>query len=179
MLRLFFRPLIALTLTLAAIFFPLTHNTVLTATFKGTEADTKTPAVSKPKPRLVCASGVKQSGGLGVLVDITLVVEEGEDADEIARDALARAGVRPIGEKEPTGQFALSGLRWPRFFDRDHKNNLVEQVYNPDGQNFPGAADAAANAAAQSALRPANAPTERGVAFDRAGRGRGGRSQIG
>ena len=29
------------------------------------------------------------------------------------------------------------------------------------------------------APRPPNAPTERGVAFDRAGRGRGGRSQIG
>ena len=29
------------------------------------------------------------------------------------------------------------------------------------------------------ALRPPNAPTERGVAFDRAGRGRGGRSPIG
>jgi hypothetical protein len=47
-------------------------------------------STSKPIPRLVCASGVKQSGGHGVRVDITLAVPEAEDAGGIVRDALAR-----------------------------------------------------------------------------------------
>jgi hypothetical protein len=143
------RAVVALIITLGAIGFQLTRTNVSTAKIKGRTADPNV-AIPKPTPRLMCARGVKISGGYGVVVDITLAVQEGEDAGEIARDALARAGVRPISEKGPSGDFALTGIRWARFFDRDRKNNLVEQVYNPDGQNFPDAADAAANSAGQT-----------------------------
>ena len=142
-----YRALIAFTFTLTAILFPLTH-TDSTAKIKGNPSTQSYR--TEGHPRLVCASGVKQSGGLGVRIDITLVVHDGDDVGQIARDALTRAGVRPISESGPSGEFALTGLRWARFFDRNHRNNLVSQIYNPIGQNFPEAADVAANAAGQT-----------------------------
>ncbi|MGH9875450.1 MAG: hypothetical protein ACRD9S_23590 [Pyrinomonadaceae bacterium] len=138
-----FRVLAALILTPGLILYPRTHTNVSTATVK---APTYLQGASRGKPTrgLVCARGVKISKGHGVLVDITLAVSEAEDTGEISRDALVRQGLTPMPELAP------SGLRWARFFDHDHKNNLVEQVYNPDGQNFADSADAAANAAGQT-----------------------------
>src|SRR5262245_35508911 len=138
-----FRALAAFMLTLGFILCPRTYTNVSTATVKGpTYLQSASP--EKPTPRLVCARGVKISGRHGIVVDMTLAVSEGEDAGEITRGALMRQGLRPLREN------TLSGLRWERFFDRDHNNNLVEQVYNPDGQNFADSADATANTAGQT-----------------------------
>src|SRR5262245_14739981 len=138
-----FRALAALISTLVVILYPRTPTNVSTAKVKG---PTYLQSASRGKGTrgLVCARGVKITGGHGVVVDITLTVSEGEDTGEIARDAIVRQGLTP------TPEGALSVVRWARFFDRDHKNNLVEQVYNPDGQNFPDSATAAANAAGQT-----------------------------
>jgi len=147
--RTFLRALIALIFTLGAIGLPLTRTNVSTATVNGT-TNSQGTSTRKGTPRLVCASGVKQIGGLGVRVDITLEVPEGENAGEIVRDSLVREGVHPISEDGPSGDFALTGTRWARFFDRKRNNDLVGQIYNPDGQTFPGAAEIVANAAAQT-----------------------------
>jgi hypothetical protein len=87
--------------------------------------------------RLVSVSGRTVKAGLPARVDILLDVPLGADATALARDALAVEHASPIAPG-PSTDFALSGLRWRRFFDRDKKNNLVDQAYNPDGEPVTG-----------------------------------------
>ena len=86
-----------------------------------------------PGNRAVHVSGVTQSGGYGVLVNITLQIAPGADTAAIVGDALARHGAQPI-----TNCSQLPILYWPQFFDRSVKEAAVPQYHNPAGDTTPG-----------------------------------------
>ncbi len=101
-------------------------------------------------PHLTCASGVRANGWTATLVHLMLFVPDGAEADTIAREALAQEGAGPVASSGPSPFFVLSGHRWPQFFNGSRNDDLVTDLYNPDGQNFAGRADDAVVAAGQT-----------------------------
>lgn len=68
--------------------------------------------------------------GRDLVVHAWVVVEAGADRAEVAREALAHQGARPI----QSAPFSETGLQWPQFTDGDATNDFVVQNYNPADQ---------------------------------------------
>jgi matrixin len=85
------------------------------------------PALS----RLVEVTGIRREGKLAIRYDIFLKVDPFQDEAALTNDALAREGALPLNSLP---KFALTGQKWPQFFDQNQSNDVVWQSYNPDGQ---------------------------------------------
>jgi len=96
-------------------------------------ADLGAPDVGNDhSPRLAAIRGLVNVDGENVIVEVLAEVEPGEEAEDKARDVLARAypEATPLDEL----RFSLNGLVWDVFFDADPDNDHVDASYNPDGE---------------------------------------------
>src|SRR5579864_4627068 len=82
---------------------------------------------------VISVSGFSQVDGYPGQVDIAVAVPNGADDTAVGNQALANVGAQPLTQAA-TPFFALSGLRWRRFFDTNPGNDFVPQQYNSTGE---------------------------------------------
>jgi hypothetical protein len=84
------------------------------------------------------AMGVRDNGPLRTLFHIHLEVPDGADPDMAANEALEALHARPVGPGDLLDLgFAVTGARWPRFFNHGKRDDRVVQYYNPAGAPIP------------------------------------------
>lgn len=72
--------------------------------------------------------------GKDLIVHVIALVPPGADRSEVAKEALASQGARPLTKEE----FSLTGLVWDQFAEGNAAPDTVEQNYNPNNDPLNG-----------------------------------------